>query len=264
MRKSIGKILNTVLRRFNLRLISLEKFNEIFAQSLFYWNDPFLDILKHPNELVNYVSKSNSQARQDLFVISELDFKENGYFVEIGAMDGLSGSNTNLLEKHFAWSGILAEPSRTYAEIIPNNRSCHFDSNAVWKRSGEKLSFTDLGKTGLSTLSNFVSEGIHGNLRERSNSDVYEVSTISLGDLLIKHNSPKIIDYLSIDTEGSELDILEAFDFDSYEISLITVEHNYNNQQRELIFSLLTNAGYERKYVEISHQDDWYVKKQPS
>jgi FkbM family methyltransferase len=264
MRKFIGKSLNRLLRIFNLRIISLEKFEEIFSQSLFYWNDPFLSILKHPNKLVNYVSKSNSQARQDLFVISELDFKENGYFLEIGAMDGLSGSNTYMLEKHFAWNGILVEPSRTYAEVIPKNRRCDFDSNAVWKHSGEKLSFTDLGKTGLSTLSDFVSEGIHGSLRENSTSDVYEVSTISLADLLRKYNAPKIIDYLSIDTEGSELDILASFDFDSYEITLLTVEHNYNNLQRESIFTLLTNAGYERKYVEISHQDDWYVKKQAS
>jgi len=85
------------------------------------------------------------------------------------------------------------------------------------------------------------------------------VQTVSLEDLLKKNNAPKYIDYLSIDTEGSEYEILSAFNFDEFNIKVITVEHNFTHQ-RELIFTLLTKHGYKRKYDYVSEFDDWYVK----
>jgi len=92
----------------------------------------------------------------------------------------------------------------------------------------------------------------------RKNGRKYEVKTISLNDLLKKYSAPNLIDYLSIDTEGSEFEILNAFDFDTYSIKIITCEHNYSDN-REKIFKLLTSKGYERKYVEVSDFEDWYV-----
>jgi FkbM family methyltransferase len=136
-----------------------------------------------------------------------------------------------MLEKHFAWNGILVEPSRTYVQEILKNRNRHSRESAVWKSSGKTLLFTDLGETGLSTLSNFVSDGIHGATRADSESDESKVSTISLSDLLMKYCAPKQIDNLSIDTESSELGILEAFDFNAFEIKLTTIEHNYDKTQ---------------------------------
>jgi hypothetical protein len=87
----------------------------------------------------------------------------------------------------------------------------------------------------------------------------YGVDTISLNDLLEQFNAPSRIDYLSIDTEGSELRILSSLDFQKYDIRIITVEHN-GTQQREKIFSLLSSKGFVRKFQEFSLFDDWYVK----
>ena len=84
------------------------------------------------------------------------------------------------------------------------------------------------------------------------------MSTISLYDMLKKHNAPQFIDYLSIDTEGSEYEILNAFDFSAYRFGCITVEHNFT-PMREKIFNLLSQNGYERKFTEFSRFDDWYV-----
>ena len=58
----------------------------------------------------------------------------------------------------------------------------------------------------------------------RDNGKIYAVKTVTLNDLLAQQNCPKQIDYLSIDTEGAELSILEAFSFNDYNISIITVE----------------------------------------
>jgi hypothetical protein len=69
-----------------------------------------------------------------------------------------------------------------------------------------------------------------------------------------------MIDYISIDTEGSEYEIIENFDFNYYDVKVLTIEHNYEESHRTKIYEKLIKAGYARKYTEISHQDDWYVK----
>jgi hypothetical protein len=86
---------------------------------------------------------------------------------------------------------------------------------------------------------------------------MYEVETITLGDLLETHAAPRIIDYLSIDTEGSEFEILSNFDFEKRLIRCITCEHNFT-ANRDKIFKLLSSKGYKRKFVEFSDCDDWY------
>ena len=89
----------------------------------------------------------------------------------------------------------------------------------------------------------------------------YKVKTISLIDLLLKYNAPKQIDYLSIDTEGSEFEILNAFDFNLYDIKIITCEHNATLNKKK-IYNLLINNGYKRKFEEFSNpNEDWYVRK---
>jgi hypothetical protein len=94
----------------------------------------------------------------------------------------------------------------------------------------------------------------------RQNGAIYDVQTISLLDLLQKHSAPKLIDYLSIDTEGSEFEILNAFDFNKYQFKCITVEHNFT-PMRERIYDLLSQNGYSRVFSEFSRFDDWYTLK---
>jgi hypothetical protein len=79
-----------------------------------------------------------------------------------------------------------------------------------------------------------------------------------LNDLLRKYNSPKHIDYLSIDTEGSEFEILKALDFNEFSFGVITVEHNFTDS-RDNLYDLLSSNGYKRVFEEISGVDDWYI-----
>ena len=92
----------------------------------------------------------------------------------------------------------------------------------------------------------------------RANSHEYEVDTISLEDLLVEYDAPRHISYLSIDTEGSEYEIIKKFNFDLYSFGFISIEHNFT-ANRELIYDLLFKSGYRRVLTEISEFDDWYV-----
>ena len=199
---------------------------------------------------------SQSQMRQDLFVLSECAFRREGFFVEFGATDGKSISNSWLLEKQFGWSGILAEPARCWHDQLRKERTAKLDFDCVWSATGEIFEFAETDDAKLSTLASHASADGHASARRRSKN--YEVRTVSLNDLLDRHDAPKKIDYLSIDTEGSEYEILCALDFDRYRFSVITCEHNFT-PNRERIHSLLTASGYRRKGEEVSHCDDWYI-----
>jgi FkbM family methyltransferase len=200
--------------------------------------------------------KSKAQLKQDMFVLSELDYKRDGYFVEFGATNGVDFSNTYLLETEMGWRGILAEPAKVWQDALVANRKCCISFDCVWSKSHEELEFNEVGAADLSTIDVFSDGDEHAKTRKEGKK--YNVYTVSLLDLLNKYKAPKEIDYLSIDTEGSEFEILSAFDFDAYKFKVITCEHNYT-PMREKLADLLTSKGYTRKYTEYSRFDDWYV-----
>ena len=207
--------------------------------------------------LIKDKSQSFSQYSQDLFVLSILNHKKNGYFIDFGATDGIFLSNSYLLERDYGWSGILAEPAKCWHNSLFLNRKSHIDTRCVWTESNQLINFIEADVAELSTISDFTSNDIHGSTRAL-NSNSYSVKTVSLNDLLYFYNAPSEIDYLSIDTEGSEFLILENFNFNKYKIKIITVEHNWTSN-RELIHKLLTGHNYKRMHLDLTDCDDWYV-----
>jgi FkbM family methyltransferase len=219
-----------------------------------------LELLNKRNELAISLLKSNSNSRsqymQDLFVLQHTNYKKNGFFVEFGACDGISLSNTYLLETEYGWNGILAEPGKTWWKSIQENRKSIIDHRCVWKESNKVMEFMDADEHMLSTLVELDSDDLHRITRKSHNT--YHVTTVSLEDLLDFYDAPKEIDYLSIDTEGSEFEILNSFNFNKYKIKIITVEHNWT-ENREKIFDLLTINGFNRIHTDLTHCDDWYI-----
>jgi len=203
------------------------------------------------------VARSHSQFLQDLWVAYELGSRRNGFFVEFGGADGVKGSNSYLLEREFGWSGIIAEPAHVWYPALPRNRHCFIDRRCVWTQSGETLTFNQPAIAAHSTIDSYSAADLHADTRVEGLR--YPVETVSLIDLLGHWNAPRRIDYLSIDTEGSELDILTSFDFAAYDIRLISVEHNHTDK-RDALMALLTGHGYRRKFEKLSNVDDWYVR----
>ena len=222
----------------------------------------------HPFEIgaqafVGYCVKnhhhSHAQLFQDLYVLLRLGEKRNGFFVEFGACDGVTLSNTFVLEKKLGWNGVLSEPWHGWHDRLKVQRSCKIETRCVWNVSGEIVKFSGIPKhPELSTVTELVTDDFNAKDRADGQEEV-EVETISINDLLSSSSAPKEFDYLSIDTEGSELRILNSMDFSRWKPKIITVEHNFTNQ-REGIHALLTAQGYGRELEPFSKWDDWYFR----
>jgi len=181
-----------------------------------------------------------------------LDKLSNFYFVEFGATNGISLSNTYLFERIYNGDGIVAEPARIWQSELRLNRMCKISSDCVWEKTGDYLEFIEAHNPDLSGLA-----GYENSKRENFDSEVYYIETISLLDLLKVNSAPQFIDFLSIDTEGSEFRILKSFDFNEYKFQTIVCEHNFGNDRRK-IKELLESNGYKRRHKIASFFDDWY------
>lgn len=160
-----------------------------------------------------------SQAGQDVWVLQRIGNK--GFFVDVGAHDGVESSNTFALSKA-GWGGICVEPNReSYARLIDNRRCMAINTAAVAKD----------GEAGLS------------------------LATILL-------NCPTKIDYISIDVDGGELDVLRGMDFDKYHVKLITIEHNKyaeGTARKQEIYEYLTGEGFRRTHEDVKCLDgEWF------
>lgn len=261
---SIAKILNFFLKFINAELIKKTNL-ELLRRNTNFKNDlDFLKVLCSPSSpffsstgrLLSLLNHSRSQLRQDLFVLAVTDFKQNGIFVEIGVGDGFYLSNTFLLENEFNWTGVLAEPAKIFHDSI-RKRNSILETRAIYSSSGETIEFLETMSPELSTIYSFKDSDFHTRnlIRDRK----YKVQSLSLNDLLAKYRLPFYIDYLSIDTEGSEFEIIKNFDFTQHKFRVITVEHNYNSEKRDKIKALLYHQGYKVVCQDISKFDDWYI-----
>lgn len=180
-----------------------------------------------------------SQIGQDQWVESILGDKKNGFFIELGACDGLYLSNTLHFEREKGWNGICIEPNDYYYEQLVKNRSCHCINELAYSTSGVTVPFA-------------VCESVSGIIDRNMGpftkpKQVVEKTTTTLSSILDRCNAPSIIDYLSLDVEGQEYNILSTFPFEKYMFRCITVEHNAPHvgpTQQKLIRNLLEMNGY--------------------
>jgi FkbM family methyltransferase len=209
-----------------------------------------------------YGRETPAQLKQDLWVLWELGGKRDGWFIEFGAADGLELSNTYLLESEHGWKGVVAEPNPDYHALLKLHRHCTVSTKCVWTKGGDTVRFRCTAHGHLSRMVDVDPHDHHERDGNRSEYRDVDVETITLNDLLRQTGAPHDLDYLSIDTEGSELAILESLDWRRWRPRLITVEHNWT-PMREGIEKLLAEQGYTPKFREHTQWDDWYVLTQP-
>lgn len=180
-----------------------------------------------------------SQYNQDEYIYNNFfkNKKDKGFFLEIGADDGIRFSNCKFFEETLNWDGIAIEAREQAYNKLINNRKCNC-IHAVLSDIEENTTFLDIKGYGLG-LSGLIDKydkrhvvRINNDIKNTNNEghDIINVKTEKLNNILDKYNVTNI-DFLSIDTEGSEIDILKTLDFNKYNINVITIEDNYNDSK---------------------------------
>jgi len=169
---------------------------------------------------------SQGACKQDARVDEFLKHKENGIFIDIGCNHYKSGNNTYFFEKNRNWKGICIDPidySQSYQEHRPNSIFVH--GALTNYKNLENIEIRQAGV--LSSVSSLCCER-HKKRCEIENFNVEKtiVPNLDFNKILEKYNTPRNIDYVSIDTEGAELEIIKSIDFKKWNISLFTIEFN--------------------------------------
>lgn len=181
-----------------------------------------------------------SQKGQDRWVIERAAAGlRNGYFVEIGAGDGRTHSNTFVLERDHGWTGLLIEPNPDYADAIRRFRTSKHVTFCVDAEPGQHA-FMALGYMGgLIGDDTDYSPARRPSVVRRHSDKILQVPCRSLAEILADDDAPAVIDFLSVDVEGAEYRILKDFPFDRYTFNALVIER----PTRE-VHELLTAAGY--------------------
>ena len=215
-----------------------------------------------------------SQLGQDKWVLETLNYKKNGFYLEIGAADGVMCSNCYVLDKLYDWKGICFEPNKRCFKMLKHNRTALLVNELLGKdkgkevlfHCGDQISFVKNNDHNLD-INKFKKILQKGNLEYKS----YYLKTRLISNILEDVKCPKVIDYISIDIEGMEYDVLSTFPFDKYHVNTITVEHNaphigegYRMRLRKLLTDnnmVFVKGNDPVKNWNHGPIDDYYVNK---
>lgn len=173
-------------------------------------------------------SPYQSQCGQDYIVEQIFKQKKNGFFIEIGALDGISLSNTYLLEKQYDWQGLCIEPQKKQFQRLQNNRNCDCDSACLDGKKGlvNFVTYTDdpLNAAFSGMVADDLDNGSDSPNYARFEYEITTLETSLFADVLSQYAVPATIDYLSLDVEGAEYRILEKFPFHQYRFLFMNIE----------------------------------------
>jgi FkbM family methyltransferase len=211
-----------------------------------------------------------SQDEQDKFVAQLFKNKKEGFFIDIGAYDGINISNTLYFEKELSWKGICIEPNPIVFENLKINRQCVCLNCCVSDKKGyfKFLSVSGWGIM-LSGLLDFFDERhlqrIDRTIKEHGGSkEIINVSAMPLKDVFSEY-SIKLVDYCTIDVEGGEISVLQSIDFSKVTIKVLTIENNNRTKDvriflQPLGYKLIAKLGGDEVYELNSYRYDLMLK----
>jgi hypothetical protein len=224
--------------------MNLHLYSKIKIYLFFFFYKKYKNFFKF---VINNIKSSRSQIFQDLFAYYFSGQKNKGIFIEIGGGNGVDLSNTYILEKKFSWHGVICEPDKRLHANILATRKCFLEKKPIHHSSNKKIYFS-------------FKEPYDSFIKKKYSSSAKKMRTLSLNSLIKKYQLGKNIDYISIDTEGNELDIIKEFNFKKFNVKIFTIEHNFKKNKRESIYKILKKNNYQRMFKFISYMDDWYIK----
>ena len=177
-----------------------------------------------------------SQDNQDRYLEQNV-FKsyKNGVYVDVGAHDGITINNTLYFEKNHQWTGINIEPIKSVYDKLVANRPDNVNLNcAVCNQDGETEFLCNVGYTEMISGIKETFDTRHLNRLQNENrqmgstTNVIKVNTKRLETIFDEHKLSHI-NYLSIDVEGAEFEVIKSINFDKVYIDCIGFENNYND-----------------------------------
>jgi FkbM family methyltransferase len=187
--------------------------------------------------------------------------EEPGFFVEIGAFDGITHSNTHHLVQR-GWKGVYVEPIKEYYEACvkthENKDGVKVYNNLISDYNGMgKIFKAGEGSTADEDTINFMIENNMEWAVGASDKVVEEVKCLTLATFLDKINCPKEIDLLVIDTESYEWKVIKTLDLKKYNIKCIVIELHENEHTWQSLgiqsenVELVNNMMLENNYVKV-------------
>ena len=172
-----------------------------------------------------------SQYKQDEFLNSQVFFgQREGIFIDVGAYDGFDISNTYFFEKTLRWTGVCIEPSPQSFELLKENRSCILENCAIGDIEGN-LDFVNItgwasSASGFDDETKKISKTAKDSVEQHGgNWEIIKIPTFRLDTILNKHKL-RLVDYMSIDVEGFEINVVKSINWDDYYVRYLTVEKN--------------------------------------
>ncbi len=203
-----------------------------------------------------------SEHGQDEFVYQNFfKYKDTGFFIDIGAYDGVDGSNTLFFERSLGWDGVCFEPSDIPFERLERLRKVPCIKAAVSDKDsdGEDFLMISDGFLQMGGLTKSYNQAILEEVVKKDPRSVLEtvkVKTINLMNYL-KNEKIRHVDFMSIDVEGAELSIIESIDFSQVNIEILSIENNV--AMSDDLKDLMASKGYQR--VSIIGSDEIYQKE---
>ena len=186
--------------------------------------------------------KYYSQSKQDKWIIEDVfDYKREGFFVDLGAADGIDISNTYILEKNYGWKGICIETDDSMFEKLKSNRNCICVHACIDDYHKKQIKFTK----GRRLIGGIIDQDTD-NKGFISTNEFEKKETVTLADVLDEYKAPKIMDYLSLDVEGAEHRIFRDFPFNRYKFLVMSIER----PNKELVEILRKNG-----YIKVGSND---------
>tara|TARA_R110002020_G_scaffold24229_5_gene79934 strand:- start:78 stop:896 length:819 start_codon:yes stop_codon:yes gene_type:complete len=248
------------LTRLSLRLDRsnpVASFAELNRRTGGEWGLKNVVFEKDPELFALFMQYGLHQRAQILQDLAYLKFFEahpgEGFFVEVGVGDGTHLSNSHLFEKQFGWDGLLVEPNPAFHDRIRASRSASLETSAAFDSAG-RMDFVCSGE-----LSGLVAET--GRDHHRREGRIVAVPTATLTEIFQRHSVPERIQFLSIDTEGAELNVLRGLDFSKYAVDFVAVEHNFDAAKRDAINRLMADRGFRNVSSAAALWDDWFVRQ---